>query len=102
MDSVLINSSNGWQMETCFPLPDGREISFRTSKRHDGLLCTTASVIKRDGMFRKFVMFQDYMKTVRCERVRCTEKNVQAQHLDVLKYRDAIMDEVEAHYHPEG
>lgn len=102
MDSVLVKGRNGWQMETCFTLPGGRELSFRTSKRHDGFLCTTASVCKSDGMFRTFVMFQDYMKTLRGERVRCTEKNVQAQHLDVLKYKDSIMAEVKAQYYPEG
>lgn len=102
MDSVLVKGRNGWQMETCFTLPGGRELSFRTSKRTDGLLCTTASVSKCDGMFRTFVMFQDYMKTLRVERVRCTEKNVQAQHLDVLKCKDSIMAEVQAQYYPEG
>jgi len=102
MDGVLYKGRSGWQVETCFALPGGRELSFRTGKRHDGLLCTTASVSKHDGMFRTFVMYQDYMKTLRGERVRCTEKNVQAQHLDVLKYKDSIMAEVQAHYYPEG
>lgn len=102
MDSVLVKGRNGWQMETCFPLPDGRELSFRTSRRHDGFLCTTASVSKRDGMFRTFVMCQDYWKTIRAERVRCTEKNVQAQHLDVLDHKDSTMAEVKAQYYPEG
>ena len=102
MDSVLVKGRNGWQMETCFALPGDRELSFLTSKRHDGFLCTTASVSKRDGMFRTFVMFQDYMKTIRREKVRCTEKTVQAQHLDALKDKDAIMAEVKAQYYPEG
>ena len=102
MDSVLLRGLHGWQMETCFPLPDGRELVFRTSKRHDGCLCTTARVSKCDGMFRTFVMFQDYLKTLRCKHTRCTEKNVQAQHLDVLQYKDSIMAEVQAHYYPEG
>jgi hypothetical protein len=102
MDSVLIKTGNGWKMETCFDLPDGRELSFRTGKRHDGFLCTTASVSKRDGMFRTFVMFKDYMKTLRGENVRCTEKNVRAQHIDALKDKDIIMAEVKAQYYPEG
>ena len=38
MDGVLVKGRSGWQVETCFPLPDGRELSFSTSKRHDGSL----------------------------------------------------------------
>ena len=102
MDGVLIKGRSGWQVETCFPLPDGRELSFSTSKRHDGLLCTTASVSKRDGAYRTFVMYQDYMKTIRGEKVRCTDKTVQAQHLDALKDKDIVMAEVKAQYYPEG
>lgn len=102
MDGVLVKGRSGWQVETCFPLPDGRELSFSTSKRHDGTLCTTASVSKRDGLRRTFLMFQDYMKTIRREKVRCTDKTVQAQHLDALKDKDAVMAEVKAQYYPEG
>lgn len=100
--SVLVKGRSGWQMETCFTLPDGRELSFSTRKRHDGSLCTTASVNKRDGMYRTFVMFQDYTKTIRREKVRCTDKTVQAQHLDALEVKDIVMAEVKAHYYPEG
>ena len=102
MDGVLVKGRSGWQVETCFPLPDGRELSFSTGKRHDGSLCTTASVSKRDGQSRTFVIFQDYMKTVRREKVRCTDKTVQAQHLDALKDKDIVMAEVKAQYYPEG
>ena len=100
-DGVLYKGRSGWQVETCFPLPDGRELSFSTHKRHDGTLCTTASVSKRDGLFRTFVMFQDYMKTIRRERARCTGRTEQPQHLAALKDKDAIMAEVKAHYYPE-
>ena len=102
MDGVLVKGRSGWQVETCFPLPDGRELSFSTSKRHDGYLCTIASVSKCDGPFRTFEMFQDYMKTIRREKVRCTDKTVQAQHLDALKDKDIVMAEVKAQYYPEG
>ena len=102
MDGVLVNGRSGWQMETCFPLPDGRELSFSTSKRHDGSLCTTASVSKCVDLGRTFVIFQDYMKLVRHLNVRCTDKTVQAQHLDALKDKDIVMAEVKAQYYPEG
>jgi len=102
MDGVLVKGRSGWQVETCFPLPDGRELSFSTSKRHDGSLCTTASVLWRVGLCHTFVMFQDYMKTIRREKVRCTYKTVQAQHLDALKDKDIVMAEVKAQYYPEG
>ena len=102
MDGVLVKGRSGWQVETCFPLPDGRELSFSTSKRPDGSLCTTARVSKRDGLGRTFVMFQDYIKTIRREKVRCTAKTVQAQHLDALKDKDIVMAEVKAQYYPEG
>ena len=101
MSGVLYKGRSGWQVETCFPLPDGRELSFSTHKRHDGTLCTTASVSKRDGLFRTFVMFQDYMKTIRREKVRCTVSSVRAQHLDALKDKDIVMAEVKAQYYPE-
>ena len=32
---------------------------------------------------------------------RCTDKTVQAQHLDALKDKDAIIAEVKAQYYPE-
>lgn len=101
-DSAMYKGRNGWQVETSFPLPGGRELTFNTSKRHGGTLCTTASVSKRDGVFRSFVMYQDYMKTIRREAVRCTAKTVQAQHLDALKDKDIVMAEVKAQYYPEG
>lgn len=59
------------------------------------------AVLLRD-LRRTFVMFQDYMKTIRREKVRCTDKTVQAQHLDALKDKDIIMAEVKAQYYPEG
>lgn len=99
---VPVKGPRGWQVETCFPLPDGRELSFSTSKRRSGSLCTTASVSKRDGLGRTFVMFQDYMRNLRHENVRCTAKTVQAQHLDALKDKDIVMAEVKAQYYPEG
>lgn len=102
MDGVLVKGRSGWQMETCFPLPDGRELSFSTSKSRDGSVFTTARVSKRDGLGRTFVMSQDYMRTTRREYVRCTAKKVQAQHLDALKAKDFVMAEVKAHYYPEG
>ena len=102
MGGVLVKGRSGWQMETCLPLPDGRELSFSTRKWRDGSLCTTARVSKCDGMGRTFVMFQDYIKTMRREKVRCTDKAVQAQHLDALKDMDIVMAAVNAKYYPEG
>ena len=102
MDGKLVKGRNGWQVETCFPLPDSRELSFSTCKWADGSLSTTASVCKRDGVFRTFEVYQDYMKTIRREKVRCTDKAVQAQHLDALKDKDIVMAEVKALYYPEG
>ena len=98
----LVKGRSGWQVETCFPLPDDRELSFSTSKCPDGSLSTTASVCKRDGVFRTFEVYHDYMKTIRREKVRCTDKAVQAQHLDALKDKDIVMAEVKAQYYPEG
>ena len=102
MDGVLVKGRSGWQVETCFPLPDGRELSFSTRKHRDGSLCTTASVSELVGLGRISMMFQDYMKTIRREHVRCTAKTVQAQHLDALKDKDIVMAEVKAQYYPEG
>lgn len=102
MGGVPVKGRSGWQMETCFPLPGDRELCFSTYKRHDGSLCTTASVSKRSGQSRIFVVFQDYMKTIRREKVRCTSKAVQAQHLDALKDKAIVMAEVKAQYYPQA
>lgn len=101
-EGALYKGRNGWQVETSFPLPGDRELIFNTGKRHDGTLCTTAKVVKRDGLVRTFVVFQDYMKTLRREAVRCTAKIVQAQHRVALKDKDTVMAEVMAQYYPEG
>lgn len=96
-EGALYKGRNGWKVETSFPLPGDRELNFNTSKRHDGTLRTTASVIKRDGVCLIIVMFQ---KTLRHEAVRCTAKTVQAQHRDALKDKDTVMAEVMALYYP--
>ena len=101
-EGALYKGRNGWQVETTFPLPGGRELTFNTSKRHDRTLCTTAKVSQRDGSFLTFVRFQDYLRTLRREAVRCTAKTVQAQHRDALKDKDTVMAEVMAQYYPEG
>lgn len=102
MGGVPVKGRSGWQMETRFPLPGDRELCFSTYKRNDGSLCTTASVSKRSGQSRIFVVFQDYMKIIRRERVRCTSKAVQAQHLDALKDKAIVMAEVKAQYYPQA
>ena len=102
MSTYIKKGANGWQAETCFPLPENRELRFRTSKRYDGTLSTTASVSRIDGSFRVHEVYQDYMATIRVERVRCTEKAVTAQHLDALKDKDIVMAEVKAKYYTEG
>ena len=102
MDGVPVKGRRGWQMETCFQLPDDRELCFSTHKRYDGSLCTQAIVSKCSGQSRSFVVFEDYMKTIRLENVRCTRKAVQAQHLDALKDKDIVMAEVKAKYYTQA
>lgn len=96
---ALYKGRNGWQVETSFPLPGDRELIFNTGKRHDGTLCTTAKVVKRDGLFHTFVVF--HTKTLRREAVRCTAKIVQAQHRVALEDKDTVMAEVMALYYQE-
>lgn len=97
-NGVPYRSSDGWRVETCFELPDDRELSFVTRKRSGGMLCTVASVHRRVGGMVVFTMYEDYMRTIRREDARCTYKSVLQQHLDALKDKAIVMAAVKAHY----
>lgn len=86
MEVSVSKGIHGWRAETCIELPNDRELCILTSKRHDGRLTSTATV------------FEDFAQTLTRSDLRCTEKNVRAQHDMVLTTIDSIKERVTAHY----
>ena len=86
---------HGWTAESEVTVGD-RIVKITTMKRSNGLLATTATAGKKDGMFFTFMMFQDFTKTLLQEKARCTEKSVRLQHS--LIDTAALAAEVEAFY----
>lgn len=74
----------------------GQPVALQAGKTYRFSTSNIDGTGKVHGLCRTFVVFQDYMKTIRREKVRCTAKTVQAQHLDALKDKDAIMAEVKS------
>lgn len=98
MEVSVSKGIHGWRAETCIELPNDRELCILTSKRHDGRLTSTATVSKRDGMWCSHTVFEDFAQTLTRSDLRCTEKNVRAQHDMVLTTIDSIKERVTAHY----
>jgi hypothetical protein len=79
-------------------LPDNWVLQIRTGKLSNGLLVTTATVHKVEGTALTFRMFRDYSKQIVSEKIRCTEKNVTAQHTAGLAQLDQVLLEVNTKY----
>jgi len=87
-----------WTSKSQMDLPNSWVLQISTSKTSNGLLVTTATVHKLEGNSMTFRMFQDYSKRIVSEKIRCTEKNVIAQHTAALAQLDQILLEVNAKY----
>ena len=98
MEVSVSKGIHGWRAETCIELPNDRELCILTSKRHDGRLTSTATVSKRDGMWSTHIVFEDFSQTLTSSDLRCTAKNVQAQHDMVLTTIASIKERATAHY----
>lgn len=80
-DLVLSKGRNGWQARSLIPMGfNNRHLEIFTSKRFDGYLTTSASVVKIENGALTMMLFQDYSKTLTRTKNRCTEKSVQLQH----------------------
>lgn len=71
-----------------------------SSKRHNGMISTSASVIyRKDATSFSTVIFQDYSKTIAQGKVkRVTEKSLADFHTKALEVMPAILVEVATHY----
>lgn len=102
MTRIEKNIRDGWQATTDFDLGNNRRLIVTTSKRYDKTLTTTATVhtvSETDG--RKFLTHairRDYHKTFLVEKVRVTEKAVEAQHIQVLNLVSHIKRQIAIHY----
>lgn len=67
-------------------------------KRSNRKLCTTASGHVIEGKFKSHRVYTDFSKTVASSDLRCTDKNVLAQHRDALAQLPSIQAEAKACY----
>lgn len=98
MATARKNMHGEWQCESEVALPDNRIMRINTSKRSSGQLATTATVGRMDGAFFTFMMFQDFNRTLRSAKVRCTQRVVEEMHDDVLNDIDTVKAAVEEFY----
>lgn len=87
-----------WTSKSQMDLQDNWVLQIHTSKVSNGLLVTTATVLKVEGVLMTHRMFTDYSKRIASEKIRCTEKNVIAQHTAALAILDQVLLEVNAQY----
>jgi hypothetical protein len=87
-----------WTSKSQMDLPDNWVLQIHTSKVSNGTLVTTATVHKVEGNSMTHRMFTDYSKRIAVEKIRCTEKNVIAQHTAALALLDQVLSEVNAKY----
>lgn len=87
-----------WQATSFKDLGNQLRIKINTHKTDGGLLVSHASVCKVEGNFETHKLYQDYSARIFNNKVRCTEKQVTAQHNHALTYLDDIMIEVNAKY----
>lgn len=98
MSAVRKNMHDEWEVIDEIELPNNRVLRINTSRRSSGLLNTTATVGRHEGGFFSFMMFQDYSKTIKSAKVRCTQKAVEQQHAAAMLDIEAVKADVEAFY----
>lgn len=97
--TFTVKSAYGWKSESLIPLDDKHEINVVTRKSFNGVLVTSANrvEISKDGDFR-YILFSDFSKDYKKTKIECTEKNVVAQHEEVLLNIDMIKQDCENFY----
>lgn len=86
------------RIESYADMPNGMRVSLVTRKDFHGNLSTYASAARVEDGFVKFCAGRDYMRVLECSKVRCTSKNVQAQHDFHLKDFDIVMEAATKYY----
>jgi hypothetical protein len=88
-----------WRAEDSINLaPAGKVLQIVTNKTSDGTIVTRATVSTRDGGFLSHMMFQDFSQRLMTAKIRCTEKNVSAQHADAMARLAEVQSAVTAWY----
>ena len=97
--TVVQKSVRGtWEAQDHIELGNDRVLRINTHKVYWGDLETTATVQIRDGMFLSHRMFTDFSQRMMTAAVRCSEKNVAAQHAECMKKLPELKEAVAAHY----
>ena len=86
------------RIESYADMPNGMRLSVVTHKTFDGLLVTRASAARVEDGFVKYVMGRDYNVVLERAKVRCTSKNVQAQHDFYLESFPILMEAATKYY----
>lgn len=93
------DTHNNWRAVTDHDMGEDRVLRISTYKSGTGDLLTTASVQHRTKQgFLVFAIFKDYNKVLAREKVRCTAKNVEAQHNKALEQFETIKADATRHY----
>ena len=97
--TVVQKSVRGtWEAQDHIELGNDRVLRINTHKVSDGSIVTSATVQIRDGMFLSHRMFTDFSQRMMTAAVRCSEKNVAAQHAEAMGKLAELKEAVAAHY----
>jgi hypothetical protein len=91
-----------WKMEDSIDLVANRVLKVSTHKTSSGWLVTTASVHVKEGSFLTHRMYHDFSQRMESSSVRCTEKNVTAQHAACMAKINEIHSAITVHYIAKG
>ena len=87
-----------WSAKDEIELGANRVLSISTTKVSSGAIVTRASVAVRDGAFLSHMMYRDFSKQLIVSQLRCTEKNVAAQHAEAMAQINTVHSAVTTHY----
>lgn len=97
--TVVQKSVRGtWEAQDHIELVAARVLKIHTHKVSDGTLVTTATVHQQDGNFLSHRMFTDFSQRMMTAQVRCTEKNVAAQHAAAMAKINEVHSAITVHY----
>lgn len=98
LDTFVKKGTDGFKATTTIPL-EGTSLHLKLStSKFNGMLTTTASCFKKDGMFESHRVYQDYHARIRSCKVRVTEKAVIAEHDAAKEDIERIIEAAKAHY----
>ena len=101
--TVVQKSVRGtWEAQDHIELGNDRVLRINTHKTSSGEVVTTATVQLRDGMFLSHRMFTDFSQRMMTAEIRCSEKNVAAQHAECMKKLNELKEAVTAWYIAKG